>query len=164
MIRLYRSVCHALVWWLQKSNPRWSDCHPVISYKMIKLPSNQQLIKLSFSHQMLILLSEIITLSSTHHMIMSYSVFLSVITWSDIQDDQMVVQPSDDDIIILLSDDQMMKLSSSYQMIRLHSCHPRWSDCAAPSVTPCCLVTSKTSSSNCFQLLGCKPCLHTKPN
>ena len=130
MIILYRFVCHALVWWLQKSNPRWSDCHPVISYKMIKLPSNQQLIKLSSSHQMLILLSEIITLSSTHHMIMSYSLFLSVITWSDWHPRwsdgspavrwwyyHPVVRWSDDEIIIQLSDDQIAILSS--KMIRL---------------------------------------------
>ena len=161
MIRLYRSVCHALVWWLQKSHPRLSDCHPVISYKMIELPSTEQLIILSSSHQMLILLSEIIT-TYDHVVVQSSDIHCSIQSLHgqiDIQGDQMVVQPSDDDIIILLSDDQIIKISSSYQMIRLQSCHPRWSDCAAPSVTPCCLVTSKTSSSNCFKLLGRKPCL-----
>ena len=136
MIRLYRSVCHALVWWLQKSHPRWSDCHSVISYKMIELPSNQQLIILSSSHQMLILLSEIIILSSTRHMIMSYSLFHSVITWSDWYPRwsdgspavrwwyyHPVIRWSDYKNIIQLSDDQIAILSS--KMIRLCSsvCH-----------------------------------------
>ena len=190
MIRLYSSVCHALVWWLQKSHPRWSDCHLVISYKMIRLSLFYQLkddrIALYWTVDHIVLQSpnariviwdhHIVIHSSYDHVVVQSSDFDRL--WSchihcsiqslhgqiDIQGDQMVVQPSDDDIIILLSDDQIIKISSSYQMIRLQSCHPRWSDCAAPSVTPCCLVTSKTSSSNCFQLLGRKPCLHMKPN
>ena len=128
MIRLYRSVCHALVWWLQKSHPRLSDCHPVISYKMIKLPSNQQLIILSSSHQMLILLSEIITLSSTHHDHVIFCVPFSHYMvrhprWSDGSPAirwwyyHPVFRWSDDEIIIQLSDDQIAILSS--KMIRL---------------------------------------------
>ena len=149
MIRLYRSVSHALVWWLQKSHPRWSDCHSVISYKMIELPSTEQLIKLSSSHQMLVLLSEIthchpliiwsccrLVLRFWSFMIMSYSLFHSVITWSDWYPRwsdgspavrwwyyHPVIRWSDYKNIIQLSDDQIAILSS--KMIRLCSsvCH-----------------------------------------
>ena len=95
---------------------------------MIKLPSNQQLIILSSSHQMLILLSEIITLSSTHHDHVIFCVPFSHYMvrhprWSDGSPAvrwwyyHPVVRWSDDEIIIQLSDDQIAILSS--KMIRL---------------------------------------------